>query len=111
MGDVTFDIGSFAQAAWWAQYADSMERILSVMIRALNKKMLSPRNPNQLLHSAGWLSRYQVARTKEELAKEICERSLSLVERMLDSASDDDELVRVITFHLEMVGRLATTTK
>lgn len=107
VGDVTFDIGSFAQAAWWAQYADSMERILSVMIRALNKKMLSPRNPNQLLHSAGWLSRYQVARTKEELAKEICERSLSLVERMLDSASDDDELVRVITFHLEMVGRLA----
>ena len=106
VGDVTFDIGSFAQAAWWAQYADSMERILSVMIRALNKKMLNPRNPNQLLHSAGWLSRYQVARTKEQLAEEMCERSLSLVERMLDSTSDNDELVRIIAFHLEMVGRL-----
>ncbi|AVO61030.1 SIR2 family NAD-dependent protein deacylase [Pseudomonas chlororaphis] len=106
VGDTTFDIGAFGQAAWWVQYSDSMERVLSVMIRTLNKKMLSPRGDNQLLHAAGWLSRYQVARVKEKLALSICERSLSLVERVFDSAQEDNELNRVAGFHLEVVGRL-----
>ncbi|MBD9612226.1 SIR2 family protein [Pseudomonas sp. PDM02] len=107
VGDTTFDIGSFGQAAWWVQYVDSMERVLSVMIRTLNKKMLEPRSDNKLMHSAGWLSRYQVARVKEDLAKSICQRSLSLVERFFENAHDDeDELTRVAVFHLELVGRL-----
>ncbi|MCP2065345.1 SIR2 family NAD-dependent protein deacylase [Pseudomonas laurylsulfatiphila] len=107
VGDTTFDISSFSQAAWWVQYVDSMERVLSVMIRTLNKKMLEPRSDGQLLHSAGWLSRYQVARVKESLANSICEQSLSLVERFFENAVDDaDELTRVAVFHLELVGRL-----
>ena len=106
VGDTTFDISTFGQAAWWVQYSDSMERVLSVMIRTLNKKMLSPRGDNQLLHAAGWLSRYQVARVKENLALSICDRSLSLVERVFDSVHEDSELNRVAGFHLEVVGRL-----
>lgn len=106
VGDTTFDIGTFGQAAWWVQYEDSMERVLSVMIRTLNKKMLEPRNDNQLLHSAGWLSRYQVARVNESLAMSICEQSLSLVDRIFDTFNEDKELVRVASFHLEVVGRL-----
>ncbi|WP_090623022.1 SIR2 family NAD-dependent protein deacylase [Azotobacter beijerinckii] len=103
---VTFDIGSFAQAAWWVQYADSMQRVLSVMIRGLNKNMLKPRNPNQLLHTAGWLSRYQVARTEESLALQICSRSLSLVERMFSDPVDDEDLQRVTGFHMDVFARL-----
>ncbi|WP_454837864.1 SIR2 family NAD-dependent protein deacylase [Pseudomonas mohnii] len=105
VGDTTFDISAFGQAAWWVQYVDSMERVLSVMIRTLNKKMLEPRSDNQLMHSAGWLSRYQVARAKESLANSICEQSLSLVERFFENAHDD-ELTRIALFHLELVGRL-----
>jgi len=106
VGNTTFDISAFGQAAWWVQYVDSMERVLSVMIRTLNKKMLEPRSPNQLMHSAGWLSRYQVARVKESLASSICDRSLSVVERFFESSHDDDELARIAEFHLELVGRL-----
>lgn len=104
--NTTFDISAFSQAAWWVQYVDSMERVLSVMIRTLNKKMLEPRSDSQLMHSAGWLSRYQVARAKESLANSICDRSLSLVERFFESSHDDDELTRIAVFHLELVGRL-----
>lgn len=106
VGNTTFDISAFSQAAWWVQYVDSMERVLSVMIRTLNKKMLEPRSNNQLMHSAGWLSRYQVARVKENLASSICNRSLSVVERFFESSHDDDELARIAEFHLELVGRL-----
>jgi hypothetical protein len=106
VGNTTFDISTFSQAAWWVQYVDSMERVLSVMIRTLNKKMLEPRTNNQLMHSAGWLSRYQVARVKENLASSICTRSLSVVERFFESSHDDDELARIAEFHLELVGRL-----
>jgi len=105
-GDTTFDIGTFGQAAWWVQYVDSMERVLSVMIRTLNKKMLAPRGDSQLLHAAGWLSRYQVAKVKEDLAETTCERSLSLIERVFDSVQEGEELVRAADFHLELVGRL-----
>lgn len=106
VGDTTFDIGAFAQAAWWVQYVDSMERVLSVIIRTLNKKMLEPRSDSQLIHSAGWLSRYQVARVKENLANSICERSLSLVERFFENVNNNDEVSRITEFHLELVGRL-----
>ncbi|WP_434706835.1 SIR2 family protein [Pseudomonas sp. D4-18] len=106
VGDTTFDIGAFGQAAWWVQYVDSMERVLSVMIRTLNKKLLEPRADNQLMHSSGWLSRYQVARVKEGLACSICEQSLSLIERFFENANYSEELSRVTVFHLELVGRL-----
>lgn len=105
-GDTTFDISAFGQAAWWVQYVDSMERVLSVMIRTINKKMLEPRSDDQLIHSAGWLSRYQVARVKENLANMICEQSLNLIERFFENVHDDDELTRITDFHLELVGRL-----
>lgn len=104
--DTTFDIGAFGQAAWWVQYADSMERVLSVMIRTLNKKMLEPRSESKLMHSAGWFSRYQVARAKEHLANSICEQSLSLIERFFENTHDDDERTRIAVFHLELFGRL-----
>lgn len=106
IGNTTFDIGSFAQAAWWVQYADSMQRVLSVMIRTLSKDMLNPRNPTQLLHKAGWLSRYQVARTQESLALQICSRSLSLVERMFSNPADGEDLKRVTGFHIAVFARL-----
>lgn len=106
IGNTTFDIGSFAQAAWWVQYTDSMQRVLSVMIRTLNKDVLNPRGPTQLLHKAGWLSRYQVARTEESLALQICSRSLSLVERMFSNSADEEDLKRVAGFHMAVFARL-----
>ena len=106
VGDSTFDIGSFGQAAWWVQYADSMQRVLSVMIRLLSSKMLEPRNPTQFIHSAGWLSRYQVAKTPEPLALELFERSMGFVERMFLQESQSDLMERAIGFHMQMLSRL-----
>ncbi|KAA8998219.1 SIR2 family protein [Affinibrenneria salicis] len=104
--NATFDIASFAQAAWWVQYADSMQRVLSVMIRSLNKNMLKPRLSNQLLHKAGWLSRYQVARTDESLAVQICTRSLNLIERIISNSFVEQSPQDVIDFHMNIFSRL-----
>lgn len=106
INNTTFDIGSFAQAAWWVQYHDSMQRVLSVMIRSLSKDMLKPRNPNQPLHKSGWLSRYQVAKTDEWVALGICSRSLNLIERMVSNSIENENSERVISFHMEVLGRL-----
>lgn len=106
IGSSTNNIDSFAQAAWWVQYSDSMERVLSLMIRTLHKSLLKPRNQNQLPHKAGWLSRYQVARTEERLAIDICKKSLSLVERLFKNSPEADDIQSVIGFHLEVFSRL-----
>ncbi len=106
VGSATFDMGSFGQAAWWAQYADSMQRVLSVMIRLLNSKMLEPRNPTQFIHSAGWLSRYQVAKTPELLAQELFERSMDFVDRMFPQEFQSDLMERAIGFHMQVASRL-----
>ncbi|WP_183132326.1 SIR2 family NAD-dependent protein deacylase [Pseudomonas syringae] len=106
VGNATFDIGSFGQAAWWVQHADSMQRVLSVMMRLLNSKMLQPRNPTQFTHSAGWLSRYQVAKTPELLAKEIFDRSMDFVERMCPQELQSDFMDRAIGFHMQVLSRL-----
>jgi hypothetical protein len=106
VGNATFDIGSFGQAAWWVQHADSMQRVLSVVMRLLNSKMLEPRNPTQFIHSAGWLSRYQVAKTPELLARELFERSMDFVERMFPQEFQSDLMERTIGFHLQVLSRL-----
>lgn len=106
VGNATFDIGSFGQAAWWVQHADSMQRVLSVMMRLLNSKMLEPRNPTQFIHSAGWLSRYQVAKTPEPLAQELFERSMDFVERMFPLEFQSDLMERTIGFHMQVLSRL-----
>lgn len=105
-GNSTYNIDSFARAAWWVQYADSMERVFSLVIRTLDKKLLEPRNPNQLPHKSGWLSRYQVARTEERLALNICQKSLSLVERIFKKTSEVIKQEKTISFHMEVISRL-----
>ncbi|UXZ97222.1 SIR2 family protein [Pseudomonas phytophila] len=106
VGNATFDIDLFGQAAWWVQHADSIQRVLSVMIRLQNSSMLEPRNPTQFIHSAGWLSRYQVARTPEPLAEEMYLRSMDFVERMFVQGFQSDLAERVITFHMQVSSRL-----
>lgn len=106
VGDATFDIGSFGQAAWWVQYADSMQRVLSVIMRLQNSKLLEPRNPTQLIHSAGWLSRYQVAKTPEPLAKELFERSMDFVERTFPQEFQSEFMERTLSFHVQVLSRL-----
>ena len=106
VGNTTFDIGSFGQAAWWVQHADSMQRVLSVIMRLQNSKLLEPRNPTQLIHSAGWLSRYQVAKTPEPLAKELFERSMDFVERTFPQEFQSDLMERTLGFHIQILSRL-----
>jgi hypothetical protein len=106
MGNVSFDLGSYTQAAWWAQYNDSIERVLSVAIRTLNSEILKPKDHTQTPHKTGWLSRFQVARVNETLAIQVCKRSLGLVERSLALHSSELKHERVITFHMEIFGRL-----
>lgn len=106
VGNATFDIGSFGQAAWWVQYGDSTQRVLSVIMRLMNSKMLEPRSSSQFIHSAGWLSRYQVAKTPEPLARELIERSMSFVERMVSQELRSEFMERTIRFHLQVSSRL-----
>ena len=106
VGNATFDIGSFGQAAWWVQYADSMQRVLSVMVRLLNSKMLEPRQHTHLIHSSGWLSRYQVAKTPEVLANQLCLRSMKFLERMFPQDFQSDSMEHALKFHVQVLSRL-----
>jgi hypothetical protein len=103
MGNVSFELTSFTQAAWWTQYFDSFQRVLSVAIRTLSTDVLKAADDSKPAHRTGWLSRFQVAKTGEELALQICKRSLGLVERTLRS---NDEARKVSDFHLEVFSRL-----
>lgn len=106
VGNATFDIDSFAQAAWWIQVADSMQRVFGVMTRLVNSKMLEPRQSFQLIHSAGWLSRFQVAKIPEPLALELLERSMLFVERMIRQKAHSDLMKQTIGFQLQIISRL-----
>jgi len=103
----SFYIDSYAQAAWWTQYNNSMQRILSVLVRTLNTDVLEPKDPAKAPHMTGWLSRYQVAQIGEDLAAEICERFIGEIERTL-SLGATDKARRSISFFLEVFSRLAT---
>lgn len=105
IGSMTFEMDSFARAAWWTQYADSMQRVLSVVVRTMNTKILEPRKPSEPLHAGGWLSRFQVGKTNEALALAICDRSLGFIERMF-GGGPQESLEHPLRFHIEIFGRL-----
>lgn len=106
VGNSTFEIDSFAQAAWWIQENDSRQRVLGVMMRLVYSKLLEPRKATQLVHSAGWLSRFQVAKTSEPLAQVMVDRSMSFVERAFQQEISSDVMERTVGFHLEVMSRL-----
>jgi SIR2-like domain len=64
MNRVSFDITSYTQAAWWLQNFDSPQRVLSVAIRTLNKKVLDPKDDTKPPHMSGWLTRFQIAKSE-----------------------------------------------
>lgn len=106
VGNSTFEIDSFAQAAWWIQENDSRQRVLGVMMRLVYSKLLEPRKATQFVHSAGWLSRFQVAKTTEQLAQVMVDRSMHFLERVFQQTISSDVMERTIGFHLEVMSRL-----
>lgn len=106
IGETTFEIDTFLQAGWWIRLYDSPRRMLSVAIRGQRSKVLDPRDEGQLDHNTGWLSRAYVAGLSPEIAHEISERSLGLVERMLGAPLSEQQVERLAEFHLEVVSRL-----
>ncbi|MFC5742911.1 SIR2 family NAD-dependent protein deacylase [Dyella tabacisoli] len=103
MGSISFELTSYTQAAWWTQYVDSPQRVLSVAIRTLSTDVLKPADDSEPAHHTGWLSRFQVAETDETLAFQVCERSLRVIERTLSSG---DDALQILRFHLEIFSRL-----
>jgi hypothetical protein len=103
MGAALFELTSYTQAAWWVQYADTPQRVLSVAIRTLSTDILKPADDSKPAYRTGWLSRFQVAKTDESLALQICERSLRVIERTLLSGED---ALQILKFHLEIFSRL-----
>lgn len=105
IGNTIFSVNSFLCAGWWVQYADSMRRVLSVLMRTMSTKALDNRGPSDPHHTSGWLSRFQVGKTDASLAIRICESSLSLVEGILaGELSNDVELT--LSFHIQIFARL-----
>jgi len=106
MSNASFDLGSYTQAAWWVQFDDSMQRVLGVLIRTLDRDVLKPKDPSEPPHKTGWLSRYQVARIDAVLAKQVCSRSLATVESALAMSAARSEIQTLVAFHLEIISRL-----
>ncbi|MBR8206853.1 SIR2 family NAD-dependent protein deacylase [Burkholderia vietnamiensis] len=105
IGNTTFSVNSFLCAGWWVQYADSMQRVLSVLIRTMSTSALEERRPSDLRHVVGWLSRFQVGKTDESIAVRVCETSLALLEGILGGELSDDA-EQTLSFHIQMFGRL-----
>jgi hypothetical protein len=105
IANVTFSVNSFLCAGWWVQYADSMQRVLSVLVRTMSTNALGHRQPSDPLHAAGWLSRFQVGKTDESLAIRVCETSLSLLERILGGELSNGA-EQTLSFHIQVFGRL-----
>lgn len=101
-----FYTDEFAQAAWWIQPMDSVRRVLAVMVRLVNSKMLEPHKSTQFIHSAGWLSRYQVAKIPHALAEELFERSMNFIERALKESPQTEVTENITEFHLLIQSRL-----
>lgn len=105
--NVTFNLDSYMQAAWWSQYGDTVTRMLSVVVRTLDVGCLGPIDDNKPPHKTGWLSRFQIATLPLSLAMEMAERSLRQVETALSPAVAASEAERVSRFHIEVFSRLA----
>lgn len=106
IGQVSFNTDTYIQAAWWAQYFDSTERVLSVAIRTLNKDILKPKDKTKPAHRSNWLSRVQVATIQYSTALRICKDSLELITKTISSESSPQEIELVTNFHLSVFSRL-----
>lgn len=83
IGNFTFYLTAYTQAAWWIQYHDSIERVISVAIRTLNKEVLEERDNSMPPHRTGWLSRTRIGCLSENTAEQLCKKSISLIESSL----------------------------
>lgn len=104
--NTTFYIDSYLQAAWWSQYADTTERMLSVLIRTKSSNALKAKDESQPMHKTGWLSRDQVAVIHEAVCQEMCDILLSQVESSLEDLKRgrrDDDLIR---FYMDAFSRM-----
>jgi hypothetical protein len=106
VGRVTFYVDSFLQAAWWAQYSDSQQRVLSVLFRTAANDALKPRDDDQPKHKTGWLSRYQVAKMSAESAALLCDRFMSQLEAHLTGPNATDDAGSTQKFFADAFSRL-----
>lgn len=113
VGNFTFDITIYTQAAWWIQYSDCIHRVTSIAIRTLNSEVLKEKDSSKPNHRTGWLSRARVATFEDQTAQKICSKSVSIIESLLTSISNTSEdenritiSIDAIKFHAELVSRL-----
>lgn len=104
--NVTFFADYYVQAAWWAKYADSSTRILSVLIRSVAVEFLKPKDESMPPHKTGWLSRYQVATLPASLASDLCDRFLREVVATLSAGLIAREGEGIVAFYVEIFSRL-----
>jgi hypothetical protein len=101
-------LDAFVRSGWWIQYADSSQRMLSILLRTHEPAYLKPSDATLPRHRTGWLSRYQVARMSAELSSRIANSSLQQVEAVLSASSASKrELEMICHFHAEVFSRLA----
>lgn len=104
--NVTFFGDFYVQAAWWARYADSTTRVLSVLVRSVAAEFLKPKDDSKPPHKTGWLSRYQVATLPASLAADLCERFLREVAAALAAGLPAREVEMTVAFYVEVFSRL-----
>ncbi|WP_164483703.1 SIR2 family protein [Polaromonas sp. SP1] len=105
-GQVSFDLASHVQAAWWAQYVENWPRILSIPIRGRSLDALKPFDTSGPAHKTGWFSRFQIGVLDLKTAQEMCQRSFRQVEAALASQREDRSIQHICEFHLELFSRL-----
>ena len=106
MPGVTYHSSSYLQAAWWAQYGDSMARVRGILMRTVALDALDPRDPTKPPHRTGWLSRYQIALLSNEEATSGCRSLLSEIEDSTSRNATHPDNRIAIAFQLEVFSRL-----
>jgi hypothetical protein len=105
-GMMSYYTESFLQAAWWTQYADTEQRVLSILFRTMSTNVLKPKDESLPPHKSGWLSRYQVAKIDLTTAEQGAERFLRQIESLLSSSTLSSDAARTVPFFCEVFSRL-----
>lgn len=106
IGEVSWELDVWKQAAWWGQFADTSIRTHSILIRLFDSSMFDPNEEDEPSHKRGWFSRYQVALMRQEAADTLCDHAFETSVTLCAGPARPRVVQSEIKFYLELYSRL-----
>lgn len=90
MGGFGWHKESFIQAGWWISQRNLYLRVFSIALRTADSDILKPSDHTEAPYKTGWLSRYDVATAHEDIAEQICDKAIHVMESSLTEISKEE---------------------